>query len=145
MHDCDPKDFITKEEHKDHCEGMKRWADSVVKSSEEDRHKLWDEVKEIDKKIQVKACIEDKRKAGVRYIVRCFSMGPYTRKRVKYTKDEIDYIAAYDPHNDNVWYVPIKSFNGKGEMVFRYTKDDVRQISNKAQINLISDYQEIEI
>ena len=31
---------------------MKRWADSVIKTSEEDRHRLWDEVKEVDKEVQ---------------------------------------------------------------------------------------------
>lgn len=51
MHECNPTDYLTIEAHNDHCEGMKRWADSVVKSSEEDRHKLWDEVKDIDRKV----------------------------------------------------------------------------------------------
>ena len=49
---CDPTDYLTIEAHNDHCEGMKRWADSVIKTSEEDRHRLWDEVKEVDKEVQ---------------------------------------------------------------------------------------------
>ena len=51
-HTCDPTDYLTIEAHNDHCEGMKRWADSVIKTSEEDRHRLWDEVKEVDKEVQ---------------------------------------------------------------------------------------------
>ena len=51
-HTCDPADYLTIEAHNDHCEGMKRWADSVIKTSEEDRHRLWDEVKEVDKEVQ---------------------------------------------------------------------------------------------
>jgi hypothetical protein len=31
---------------------MKRWADSVIKTSEEDRHRLWDEVDKIDREVQ---------------------------------------------------------------------------------------------
>ena len=49
---CDPTDYLTIEAHNDHCEGMKRWADSVIKTAEEDRHRLWDEVKEVDKEVQ---------------------------------------------------------------------------------------------
>ncbi len=49
---CDPTDYLTVEAHNDHCEGMKRWADSVIKTAEEDRHRLWDEVKEVDKEVQ---------------------------------------------------------------------------------------------
>ena len=52
---CDPTDYLTIEAHNDHCEGMKRWADSVIKTSEEDRHRLWDEVKEVDKEVQALA------------------------------------------------------------------------------------------
>ena len=52
---CDPTDYLTIEAHNDHCEGMKRWADSVIKTAEEDRHRLWDEVKEVDKEVQALA------------------------------------------------------------------------------------------
>jgi len=54
-HTCDPADYLTIEAHNDHCEGMKRWADSVIKTAEEDRHRLWDEVKEVDKEVQALA------------------------------------------------------------------------------------------
>lgn len=45
-------EYMTLEQHKDHCDGMKRWADSVIKSSEEDRGKLWDTTQKIDKEVK---------------------------------------------------------------------------------------------
>ena len=51
MADCNHELYLTIQAHNDHCEGMKRWADSVVKSSEEDRQQIWEEVKEIDRKV----------------------------------------------------------------------------------------------
>ena len=51
MADCNHELYLTIQAHNDHCEGMKRWADSVVKSSEEDRKQIWTEVKEIDRKV----------------------------------------------------------------------------------------------
>lgn len=51
MHECNPTEYITKEEHKSLCEGRMKWAEEVARQSESDRRKLWDNIQILDEDI----------------------------------------------------------------------------------------------
>ena len=59
--DCDPKDYMTWDQHKsfceDHLKATMKWADEVIKNSADDRSKLW--AKSTLLEVALKDSIED--------------------------------------------------------------------------------------
>lgn len=95
----------------------------------------------VFKRIQVKTCLFDSRKRN-RIIVRGSSRNPFNGNTHKYSTEEVDYIAAYHPGSDYVFYIPMKEFEGKHALSFRESIEG-HTAHNKSQMKVVKDYMEL--